>query len=114
MRVLNVALLEWPDGIEAGGPRLLGRTSDPEIVTKVQELLAASAASAVSVHVPEPFNDVCDFLRAGGSVRELMGIAGRAATEPPGSASDFEVSSLSPPSPEPVWPCRSRRQRQPG
>ena len=41
MRVLNVALLEWPDGLQAGGPRLLGRTSDPELVTKVQELLAA-------------------------------------------------------------------------
>jgi hypothetical protein len=41
MRTLNVALLEWPDGPEAGGPRLLGRTSDPDLVAQVRKHLAA-------------------------------------------------------------------------
>ena len=41
MRVLNVALLEWPDGLDAGGPRLLGRTSEPDLVARVRECLAA-------------------------------------------------------------------------
>ena len=41
MRTLNVALLEWPDGPEASGPRLLGRTSDPDLVAQVRKHLAA-------------------------------------------------------------------------
>ena len=41
MRVLSVALLEWPDGLQAGGPRLLGRTSEPDLIARVQERLAA-------------------------------------------------------------------------
>jgi len=38
---LEVALLEWPDGPENGGPRLLGRLSDPILVKTVRERLAA-------------------------------------------------------------------------
>ena len=41
MRTLEVSLIEWPDGMEAGGPRLLGRTTDPGIVARVQAELAA-------------------------------------------------------------------------
>ena len=40
MRVLNVALIEWPDGPERGGARLLGRTADPDLVSRVQDTLA--------------------------------------------------------------------------
>ena len=41
MRELEVALVEFPDGVEAGGPRVLGRVSDPGIVEQVREQLAA-------------------------------------------------------------------------
>ncbi len=41
MRVLSVALLEWPNGLEQGGPRLLGRTSDPDLIAQVRDRLAA-------------------------------------------------------------------------
>ena len=41
MRELSVALLEWLDGPDRGGPRLLGRTSDPDLVAQVRERLAA-------------------------------------------------------------------------
>ena len=41
MRVLSVALLEWPNGLDRGGPRLLGRTSDSDLVARVRDQLAA-------------------------------------------------------------------------
>ncbi len=41
MRELDVALVEWPQGREAGGPRVVGRTSDPSLVRHVRERLAA-------------------------------------------------------------------------
>lgn len=37
---LDIALVEWPDGLTEGGPRLLGRTSDPDLVSLVRERLA--------------------------------------------------------------------------
>ena len=40
MRTQIVALIEYPEGIERGGARLLGRTSDPSLVEKVRERLA--------------------------------------------------------------------------
>lgn len=36
----EVDLISWPDGPD-GGPRLLGRTSDPGVVAYVRERLAA-------------------------------------------------------------------------
>ncbi len=41
MRSLEVSLIEWPEGPERGGPRLLGRTTDPDLVTAVSERLSA-------------------------------------------------------------------------
>ncbi len=42
MRSLEVALIEWPDGREAGGPRVIGHVTDPEIVARVRRLIAAA------------------------------------------------------------------------
>lgn len=41
MRSLEVSVIEWPDGPEHGGPRLLGSTSDPELVQAALDHLAA-------------------------------------------------------------------------
>ena len=38
----EVALIEWPDGREAGGPRVLGHTTDPQIVAQVRDVVAAA------------------------------------------------------------------------
>lgn len=46
---------------------------------KIIEELRGVAASIVSIVVPDPHKDVCDFLRAGGTVRELLAIAEKAA-----------------------------------
>ena len=40
MRSLEVALIEWPDGREAGGPRVIGHVTDSEIVARVRRLIA--------------------------------------------------------------------------
>ena len=37
---IDVAVIEWPEG-EAGGPRLLGRLSDPDLVKLATNRLAA-------------------------------------------------------------------------
>ena len=42
MHSLGVALVEWPDGPEEGGPRLLGRISDPEVVADIRKRIAAA------------------------------------------------------------------------
>lgn len=39
-RTFQVSLIEWPDGPDCGGPRLLGSTTDPELVELVREELA--------------------------------------------------------------------------
>ncbi len=77
-----------------------GRREGPK---RVAELLSAGAASAVSIHVPDPHKDVCDYLRSGGSVREIVQIADAAATQPPASGSNKEVVSPSPPAPDREW-----------
>jgi hypothetical protein len=41
MRELDVTLVEWPEGRARGGPRLLGTSTDPELVAHVREQLAA-------------------------------------------------------------------------
>ena len=41
MRTLEVSLIEWPQGPEQGGPRLLGRTTDPDLIETVRSHLAA-------------------------------------------------------------------------
>jgi hypothetical protein len=38
---LEVSLIEWPNGPLAGGPRLLGRCDDPDLISAVRERLAA-------------------------------------------------------------------------
>ena len=48
MRTLEVSLIEWPEGPERGGPRLLGRTEDPEVVAAVSERLAAEGRKALA------------------------------------------------------------------
>ncbi len=47
----------------------VGRKEGPK---RAAEALAAGADTAVSFHVPAPHKDVCDYLRAGGTVRELL------------------------------------------
>jgi len=42
VRTLEVSLVEWPDGPEHGGPRLLGRSADPELVEAVRRGIAAT------------------------------------------------------------------------
>lgn len=49
------------------------------------------ASSVVSIHVPDPHKDVCDYLRAGGTVRALLALA--TATKPPCPGSNAAVSS---------------------
>ena len=40
MRELEVSLIEWPNGPESGGPRLIGRTTDPGLINTIREHLA--------------------------------------------------------------------------
>ena len=42
MRIFEVSLIEWPEGLDKGGPRLLGRTQDSEVVDSVREHIAAA------------------------------------------------------------------------
>ena len=41
MRELDVSLIEWPEGRAHGGPRLLGISTDPELIAQVREWIAA-------------------------------------------------------------------------
>ena len=41
MRDLEIALIEWPNGREAGGPRVVGRIADARLVASVKDHLAA-------------------------------------------------------------------------
>ncbi len=41
MMRLDVALVEWPELPGLGGPRLLGRTADPELVARVRDCILA-------------------------------------------------------------------------
>lgn len=38
----DVTLLEWPDDPDSGGPRLLGRLSDSDLVREVRDRIATS------------------------------------------------------------------------
>ena len=38
----DVALIVWPSDPHAGGPRLLGRVSDPDLVDAVRDRIAAA------------------------------------------------------------------------
>ena len=38
----DIALIEWPSGSHAGGPRLLGRVSDPDLVEAVRDRIGAA------------------------------------------------------------------------
>ena len=40
MRSFEIALVEWPEGREAGGPRILGHITDPDLVSHVRDLIA--------------------------------------------------------------------------
>ncbi len=68
MRELEVSLIEWPEGVELGGPRLLGRSSDPDLIQAVRERIAADRRRALAEveppvrlvkgsEPPEPPND---------------------------------------------------------
>jgi hypothetical protein len=39
---LDIALVEWPSSAELGGPRLLGRIADRDLVEAVRARLAAA------------------------------------------------------------------------
>ena len=41
MSVFEVVLVEWAEGRQAGGPRVLGQVTQPEIVERVREIVAA-------------------------------------------------------------------------
>lgn len=41
MRRVDVVLVAWPDPAELGGPRLLGRLADIDVVDLVRERIAA-------------------------------------------------------------------------
>lgn len=41
MARIDLCLVEWPDLPNVGGPRLLGRLGDPDLVELVRERLAA-------------------------------------------------------------------------
>jgi hypothetical protein len=60
MRTLEVSLIEWPDGPNHGGPRLLGRTTEPGIVTRVQAELAAQQRERLSRLEPNLLHAVPD------------------------------------------------------
>ena len=38
----EIALVEWPEGLDAGGPRLLGRLSDPSVVEQIRSKIASA------------------------------------------------------------------------
>ena len=40
MTTLEISLIEWPEDRETGGPRLLGRTSDPDLIELVKSAIA--------------------------------------------------------------------------
>ena len=48
MRELDVSLIEWPQGRPAGGPRILGTSSDPKLVKIVHDRLAADRRRALA------------------------------------------------------------------
>ena len=50
---LELSLLEWPEGPERGGPRLLGRISDPDLVDEVRRRIAADRRRELS-HLEPP------------------------------------------------------------
>ena len=53
----EVSLIAWPDGPD-GGPRLLGRTDDPEVVEFVRERIAAEGRAALDRLAPIASEDV--------------------------------------------------------
>ena len=70
---------------------------------RVAELLEAGASSAVFVTVPEPHKDVCDYLRAGGTVRGLLSAAVQEATKAAAAIDQWDMADLinAPVPPEP-------------
>lgn len=42
MARVDLALIEWPECPDLGGPRLLGRLADPDLVELVRERLVAA------------------------------------------------------------------------
>jgi hypothetical protein len=60
MRNLEVSLIEWPSGPERGGPRLLGRSADPDLITAVREHLAAASRRELTCLEPPVRLAGCD------------------------------------------------------
>ena len=42
MARVDIALVEWPDCPDLGGPRLLGRLDDPELVEAIRSRIASA------------------------------------------------------------------------
>jgi hypothetical protein len=67
----------------------VGRKEGPK---RAAEALAAGAVSSVSIHVPDPHKDVCDFVRAGGTARQLLQIADDAGKPPAPPANEWDLA----------------------
>ena len=48
MARIDLALVEWPDCPDVGGPRLLGRLDDADLVAAVRDRLAAARRRELS------------------------------------------------------------------
>ena len=57
MQAFEVALIEWPHGRDAGGPLVLGHTTDPEIIAQVREVVAAARRRELA-HIEPPVRSV--------------------------------------------------------
>ena len=42
MKEVEIALVAWPDGVGGGGPLILGRVTDPDLIDSVRKRLAAA------------------------------------------------------------------------
>ena len=50
---IEITLVEWPECSDIGGPRLLGRIADPDLVEEVRERIAAARRRELA-HLEEP------------------------------------------------------------
>lgn len=58
MRTLEVSLVEWPAGPDAGGPRVLGRLDDADLVKAVMERLTLQRQREIALIEGRPLRIV--------------------------------------------------------
>ena len=56
----RLCLIEWPDDPDAGGPRLLGETSDPDLVEAVRSRLVTTRERELTRLTPLGFSHGCE------------------------------------------------------